>query len=410
MSKLLERFLTFVKIYSQSDENSTTFPSTSVQLAFADFLAEELKKIGLSAVSVDENGYVMASLPGNSEKTTPVIGFISHMDTSSDMTGEDVKPQIVKNYDGKDIVLNQEKNIILSPNDFPELCDYIGQTIITTDGNTLLGADNKSGIAEIITAMEYLIQHPEIKHGELKIAFTPDEEIGRGVDFFDVGKFGAQYAYTIDGGRIGELEYENFNAAKAIISIQGSSIHPGSAKNRLVNAQLLAMEFNNYLPQSQRPELTENYEGFFHLTDMEGKVEHATLKYIIRDHDKLLFEKKKDFMLKTADFMNLKYGDSTVKVDLSDQYYNMKEKVEPVFHIVKIAEQAMIDSGIQPNIIPIRGGTDGSRLSYMGLPCPNIFTGGHNFHGKYEFIPLESMEKAVQVIVRIAELFAQSTK
>jgi len=410
MSKLLECFLTFVKIYSQSDENSTTFPSTSVQLAFADFLAEELKKIGLSAVSVDENGYVMASLPGNSEKTTPVIGFISHMDTSSDMTGEHVNPQIVKNYDGKDIVLNQEKNIILSPNDFPELCDYIGQTIITTDGNTLLGADNKSGIAEIITAMEYLIQHPEIKHGELKIAFTPDEEIGRGVDFFDVGKFGAQYAYTIDGGRIGELEYENFNAAKAIISIQGSSIHPGSAKNRLVNAQLLAMEFNNYLPQSQRPELTENYEGFFHLTDMEGKVEHATLKYIIRDHDKLLFEKKKDFMLKTADFMNLKYGDSTVKVDLSDQYYNMKEKVEPVFHIVKIAEQAMIDSGIQPNIIPIRGGTDGSRLSYMGLPCPNIFTGGHNFHGKYEFIPLESMEKAVQVIVRIAELFAQSTK
>ncbi len=409
MEQLIERFIRYVKINTQSDENSATCPSTPQQKVLAGMLVNELKEIGLQDVAMDENGYVMATLPPNISNKVPTIGFIAHMDTSPDFMAEHVKPQVLS-YNGGDIVLNKEQNIILSSRDFPEINHYLGQTLITTDGTTLLGADDKAGIAEIITAMDYLIKHPEIKHGKVRIAFTPDEEIGRGADKFDVAAFGAEFAYTIDGGPLGELEYENFNAAKARIIVQGLNVHPGTAKNQMKNSMLVALELNNMLPAAETPSHTENYEGFFHLTSMNGSVEQTTLNYIIRDHRQHLFHKKKDLLARVCDFLNQKYGSHTVTLEITDQYHNMKEKIEPVFHIISLAKQAMEQCGVEPRVIPIRGGTDGSRLSYMGLPCPNIFGGGHNFHSRFEFIPIRSMEKAVNVIVKITELNAQRPK
>ncbi len=400
---LLNRFIRYVKIDTQSDEGSATFPSSKEQFDLAGVLVDELKKIGMKNVEVDKYGYVTATLPSNIDKKIPVIGFLAHMDTSPDMSGKNVKPQIIENYNGKDLILNKETDIKITVKDFPEIKKYVGQTIITASGDTLLGADDKAGIAEIITAMEYLVNNAQIKHGEIKVGFTPDEEIGKGVDFFDVKKFGADYAYTIDGGPIGELEYENFNAAGATIKIQGRNIHPGYAKGKMTNAILVASELNNMLPIEQRPELTQGYEGFFHIVKFIGNVENAEIHYIIRDHDKEKFEYKKELIKDVVQLINKSYKKKVATLELKDQYYNMREKVEPVFHIVEQAKQAMIDIGIKPDIKPIRGGTDGARLSYMGLPCPNIFTGGHNFHGKYEFIPLESMEKAVKVILKIIE-------
>jgi tripeptide aminopeptidase len=405
--KILERFLRYVKIDTQSDEFSESVPSTSKQLEFARMLATELKSLGLFNVSVSDKAYLMATLPSNTDKQVPRIGFIAHMDTSPDMTGKDVNPRVFNNYNGKNLILNEEKGIILSPDDFPELLNYKGKTLITTDGTTLLGADDKAGIAEIITAMEYLIKHPELKHGEVKIGFTPDEEIGRGADHFDVEKFAADFAYTLDGGEIGELEYENFNAALATIRIAGRNIHPGTAKNRMINSMQVAMDFHNSLPSKEKPEHTEGYEGFFHLIDMEGTVENSEVRYLIRDHSRSNFETRKKLMIELADRMNKNFPEKRIQVEIKDQYYNMKEKIEPVFHIVELAEKAMLNAGIQPRIKPVRGGTDGSRLSYMGLPCPNIFTGGHNYHGKFEFIPLESMEKAVHVIIEIVKTAAR---
>lgn len=404
--KILERFLKYVRTDTQSATDSTRFPSTEKQFVLAGMLVEELKTVGLTDISLDEKGYVMATLPSNTDDELPVIGFLSHMDTSPDMSGTNVKPQIIHNYNGEDIVLNEKNGLTLKTSDFPEIKQYKGQTIITTDGTTLLGADDKAGIAEIMTAMEYLVRHPEIKHGTVKVGFTPDEEVGRGVDFFDVKKFGARYAYTLDGGEIGELEYENFNAARAKIMIQGRNVHPGTAKNKMINALLVAQEFNNLLPVEQRPEFTTAYEGFYHLIKSEGTVENSAVEYIIRDHDRKKFEKKKAFMQEIASLLNSKYPAGTIKLELADQYYNMREKIEPVFHIVEIARKAMEELGIVPKIIPVRGGTDGSRLSYMGLPCPNIFAGGHNFHGKFEYIPLESMEAATNVIIRIISMYA----
>jgi tripeptide aminopeptidase len=345
----------------------------------------------------------MATLPSNTEKKVPVIGFLAHMDTSPDYTAENVQPQLIE-YKGGDILMNQEKGIILSADEFPEVKNYAGQTLITTDGTTLLGADDKAGVAEIMTAMDYLVKHPEIKHGKVRIAFTPDEEIGRGADRFDVARFNADFAYTLDGGPLGELEYENFNAAKAKVTIRGLNVHPGTAKNQMKNSMLVAMEFNGMLPASQVPQHTEKYEGFFHLTGISGTIENTTLGYIIRDHDGTRFNQKKDLLAEITDFLNAKYGQGTVTLNLTDQYFNMKEKIEPVFHIIELAKKAMNECGIETKIIPIRGGTDGSRLSYMGLPCPNLFAGGHNFHSRYEFIPVSSMEKAVEVIVKIVEL------
>lgn len=405
--KLIERFLKYVKIDTQSDENSQTCPSTEKQLVLAKLLVDELNSLGLSDVSIDENGYVMATLPSNIDKEVPVIGFIAHMDTSPDMSGENVNPQIVKNYDGGDIIINKEKNLVLSPKLFPEMKEFIGHTLITTDGNTLLGADDKAGIAEIITAIEYFVRNPSVKHGTVKIAFTPDEEIGRGVDKFDVKKFGAEFAYTIDGSGPGELEYENFNAAKATVKIQGRNVHPGYAKNKMLNAMLIAMEFNSLLPVNERPEYTQDYEGFYHLIKMDGTVENATLVYIIRDHDRNKFESKKSFIQKAGEFIKEKFGDDVISVEVVDQYYNMREKVEPVFHIVEIAKKAMELIGVTPKVVPIRGGTDGSKLSNMGLPCPNIFAGGMNFHGKYEYVSDETMEKAKDVIIKIIQLYAE---
>ncbi len=405
--KLLERFLRYVKIDTQSDEFSESVPSTEKQKHFAHELASELKTLGLFDVSVSDKAYVMATLPANKKGKIPRVGFIAHMDTSPDMSGTAVKPKLISNYDGKDIILNTEKNIVLSSSDFPELSKYKGQTLITTDGTTLLGADDKAGIAEIITAVEYLVNHPEIKHGDVKIAFTPDEEIGRGADHFDVKKFSADFAYTMDGGEIGELEYENFNAALCTITIGGRNVHPGTAKNRMINSQYIAMEFNRKLPSADRPEHTEGYQGFFHLIDMKGEVENTRLRYLIRDHSRSKFESRKELMREIAASMNRELKNDWIKLDFKDQYYNMKEKVEPVIHIVKYAENAMRKIGIQPIIKPIRGGTDGSRLSYMELPCPNIFTGGHNYHAKYEFIPLESMEKAMNVIIGIIKELAE---
>jgi len=403
---ILDRFLRYVAIDTQSDDSSTTFPSTAKQYDLLKLLKDELIQMGVPEVSLDEHGYVMASIPANTDKKIPAIGFISHVDTSPDMSGAEVKPRIIENYDGKDVLINAEKKLILSTKDFPELLDYKGQTLITTDGNTLLGADDKAGVTEIMTAVEYIMSHPEFKHGPIKIGFTPDEEIGKGVDHFDVAKFGAEFAYTMDGGAIGELEYENFNAAHAKVNFQGRNIHPGYAKDKMINAILVAMEFNAALPVNQRPEFTESYDGFFHLIKMEGSVENASIQYIIRDHDRSKFEQKKVLIQQCADFLNLRYP-NTVTLELRDQYFNMREMVEPVYHIVKIAETAMEQVGVKPVVVPIRGGTDGARLSYMGLPCPNIFAGGHNFHGKFEFVPLQSIEKAVDVILKIIQLYAE---
>jgi len=407
MEKLVERFLKYVKINTQSDEKTDQCPTNPVELEFAKELACELKDLGLKDVEVDENGYLMATLPSNTKKAVPAIGFIAHLDTSPDCIGENVNPKIWENYFGKNLVLNEKKNIILSPREFPALNHYIGQPIITTDGTTLLGADNKAGVAEIVTAMEYLINHPEIRHGKIRIAFTPDEEIGRGADKFDVKKFGVDFAYTIDGGPIGELEYENFNAARAKINIQGLNVHPGTAKHRMKNSMLLALELERMLPQNEKPEYTEDYEGFYHLTEFHGTVDSTNISYIIRDHDKEEFARKKNLLIKIVDHLNLKYGAGTIKLTLVDQYYNMKEKIESVFHIIELALNAMKETGVTSRVKPIRGGTDGARLSYMGLPCPNIFSGGHNFHSRYEFIPIRSMEKAVEVIAKIAELNAK---
>lgn len=406
MKTVTDRFLSYAKIDTQSDESSQSCPSTEKQWDLARKLVDELKEIGLEEVSIDEHAYIMATLPANIDKKVPVIGFISHMDTSPDMSGSNVSPKIIKDYNGEDIELNKELKMVLSPKDFPELLLYKGQDIITTDGTTLLGADDKAGIAEIITAMEYLIKNPQIKHGKIRIGFTVDEEIGRGADKFDVKKFGADVAYTLDGGQIGELEYENFNAALATVKIQGRNVHPGTAKNQMINAILLGMEFNAMLPVDERPEYTKDYEGFFHLIDYNGQVEHTTFRYIIRDHNFNKFQDKKKLIQDCADFMNQKYGSGRATVELVDQYFNMREKVEPVKYIVDIAEEAMNAVGVEPIKKPIRGGTDGSKLSYMGLPCPNIFAGGHNFHGKYEYVPIQSMEKSVEVVVKIAELFA----
>ena len=403
MQNIKDRFLRYVQIDTQSDPESQSTPSTEKQWQLARLLAEELKEIGMEEVSLDENAYVMATLPSNVDHEVPVIGFIAHFDTSPDYSAEKVKPQLHENYQGQDLLLNEEENILLSPSYFEDLLLYKGQTLITTDGTTLLGADDKAGIAEIMTAMEHLIAHPEIRHGKIRVGFTPDEEIGRGAHKFDVEKFGADWAYTMDGSQVGELEYENFNAAGAVVTIRGKIVHPGYAKGKMVNSMLIASEFIAGLPRHEIPQETEGYEGFFHLQQMKGAVESTRLDYIIRDHDLERFKKRKKLMLSLAEEMNQKYGENTVSVELKDQYFNMREKVEPVIHIVKIAEEAMKELGIKPIIKPIRGGTDGSQLSYMGLPCPNIFAGGHNFHGRYEYVPLESMIKAAEVIVRIAE-------
>ncbi|NVO18717.1 MAG: peptidase T [Bacteroidetes bacterium] len=403
---ILSRFLRYVSIDTQSDDSSNSMPSTSKQFDMLRMLRDELESLGLEDVSLDENGYIMATLPATTTRKAPVIGFIAHVDTAPDMSGANVKPQIIKNYDGGSIVLNKELNLELTTADFPELKEYVGQTMIVTDGTTLLGADDKAGVTEIMAAVEYLVKHPEIEHGTLKIGFTPDEEIGRGVDKFDVKKFGADFAYTMDGGGVGELEYENFNAAGAKVFIQGRNIHPGYAKSKMLNAILMAMEFNALLPVFERPEFTQDYEGFYHLIKMDGSVEKASIQYIIRDHDKVKFEHKKAFFLQCIDFMNKRYGEKVFTPELKDQYFNMREMVEPVYHVVETARQAMVELGIEPKVVPIRGGTDGARLSYMGLPCPNIFAGGHNFHGKFEYIPLESMEKAVQVILKIVEKYS----
>lgn len=404
--KILERFLKYVKTDTQSMPDSNMFPSSEKQLQFAKMLVDELKHAGLIDISLDKKAYVMATLPSNVDFNVPVIGFLAHMDTSPDMSGTNVNPQIVNNYNCEDILLNQSSGLTLKTADFPEIKQYKGQTIITTDGTTLLGADDKAGIAEIVTAMEYLVSHPELKHGTVKVGFTPDEEVGRGVDFFDVKKFGADYAYTMDGGEIGELEYENFNAAKAKVLIQGRNVHPGTAKNKMINSLLIASEFSNLLPVGQRPEFTSNYEGFFHLIKLEGTVENSVSEYIIRDHDRTEFENKKALMHDIANLLNRKYPNGTVKLEIKDQYFNMREKIESVFHIMDIAKSAIEDLGIQPKIIPVRGGTDGSRLSFMNLPCPNIFAGGHNFHGKFEYVPLESMIAATNVIIRIIGMSA----
>lgn len=408
--KILERFLRYVRIDTQSDYDSKEYPSSKKQLVLAEMLVEELKLIGLTDISIDNYGYIMATLHSNIEKKVPVIGFLSHIDTSPDMSGANVNPGVFHNYNGEDILLNSTTGLTLKTSDFPEIIQYKGQTIITTDGTTLLGADDKAGIAEIITAMEYLVSHPEIKHGTVRVGFTPDEEVGRGVDNFDVVKFGAEYAYTVDGGEIGELEYENFNAARATINIQGRNIHPGSAKGKMINSLLVAKEFIDMLPVGQRPEFTSDYEGFFHLTKIEGTVENAVIEYIIRDHDRKKFEDKKALIVDIARLLNRKYPEETVKPEIKDQYFNMREKIEPVFHIVEIARKAIEDAGIEVKNIPVRGGTDGSRLSFMGIPCPNIFTGGHNYHGKFEYIPLGSMVAATNVIIRIVTLYADNNE
>jgi len=405
MQNLIDRFCRYVKIDTESDPNNTeTIPSTQKQFNLAKVLVEELEAMGMQDVTLDDHCYIMATLPSNIEEDVPTIGFVAHVDTSPDFTGVNVNPQIHKNYDGNDIVLNKEKNIVLSADYFPALKGYKGQTIITTDGTTLLGADDKAGVTEIVTAMEYLLQHPEIKHGKIRICFTPDEEIGKGADLFDVKKFGADWAYTMDGGQIGELEYENFNAAGAKVTINGTSVHPGYAKNKMVNSLLIASEFIAALPAKEIPQETEGYEGFYHLGDMKGDVEKTTLRYIIRDHDFDLFQKRKVHFQEVVDQFNKKLGKDLIEVEITDQYFNMKEKIEPVMHIIDIAEAALIQAKVTPDIKAIRGGTDGSRLSYMGLPCPNIFAGGHNFHGKFEFVPVESMQKAVEVIVNIAQI------
>lgn len=405
MSKVIEKFIKYVKYDTRSNENSKAIPTTPGQLELAEELSKELKDIGMKDVCLDENGYIMATLPTNIAKDVPVVGFIAHMDTSPEVSGMNVNPKFIENYDGKDIVLNEEKNIVLSPKDFPELKDYVGKTLITTDGTTLLGADDKAGLAEIVTAMETLIEHPEIKHGNIKIAFTPDEEIGRGPDHFNVKKFNADLAYTVDGGAIGELEYENFNAASAKVIINGRSVHPGSAKGIMINSMLIAGEFMNMLPQNETPSTTEGYEGFYHIVELNGGVEKTKFEYIIRDFDEKNFERRKQFITGIAENLNNKYGKGIVEIKIEDQYRNMKEKIEPVKYIVDTAFKAMKSVNVVPKIQPIRGGTDGARLSFIGLPTPNIFTGGHNFHGKFEYIPVYSMQKVVEVILKIVQLY-----
>ena len=402
MSEVLDRFLRYVSYDTQSKEEEEAIPSTSSQLALAKLLRDELAQMGAAQVRMDEHGYVYAKILSNTSRSVPALGFIAHMDTSPALSGRDVKPQLVKNYDGGDICLNQEHGIVLSPADFPELLEYKGQTLVTTDGTTLLGADDKAGAAEIMSMAAWLLAHPEEEHGDICIAFTPDEEVGRGADLFDVEGFGAAGAYTVDGGALGELEYENFNAASARLTIQGSSIHPGSAKGRMKNAILIGMEFQSLLPAFENPMYTEGYEGFYHLDHMEGNVEQAVLEYIIRDHDREKFEKKKVFFQQAADFLNQKYGENTVQPVIRDSYYNMREVIEPHFYLVERAKAAMEELGITPRIAPIRGGTDGARLSYMGLPCPNLCAGGHNAHGKYEYVSVESMERIVELLVRLA--------
>ena len=402
MSEVLDRFLRYVSYDTQSKEEEEAIPSTSSQLALAKLLRDELTQMGAAQVRMDEHGYVYAKILSNTSRSVPALGFIAHMDTSPALSGRDVKPQLVKNYDGGDICLNQEHGIVLSPADFPELLEYKGQTLVTTDGTTLLGADDKAGVAEIMSMAAWLLAHPEKEHGDICIAFTPDEEVGRGADLFDVEGFGAAGAYTVDGGALGELEYENFNAASARLTIQGSSIHPGSAKGRMKNAILIGMEFQSLLPAFENPMYTEGYEGFYHLDHMEGNVEQAVLEYIIRDHDREKFEKKKVFFQQAADFLNQKYGENTVQPVIRDSYYNMREVIEPHFYLVERAKAAMEELGITPRIAPIRGGTDGARLSYMGLPCPNLCAGGHNAHGKYEYVSVESMERIVELLVRLA--------
>ncbi len=402
---VVDRFLKYVTFATQSDEESGITPSTSGQRVFAEALVKELDALGLEEISLDDNSYLMATLPSNMEdKEVPTIGFISHLDTSPDMSGEGVKPRIVS-YAGGDIVLNEAENIVLSPRMFPEMEQYIGQDLIVTDGTTLLGADDKAGVAAIISAVAYLKEHPEIKHGKIRIGFTPDEEIGAGADHFDVEKFGCEFAYTVDGGEIGELEYENFNAAAAKVVFSGRNVHPGTAKDKMVNASLLAVEFASMLPADQRPETTEGYEGFFHLTTMVGSVEQAVLQYIVRDHSRELFEQKKQLLEQITAQLNKKYP-GMVSLEMHDQYYNMREIVEPKKYIVDLASEAMEAVGVKPQIKPIRGGTDGARLSFMGLPCPNLFTGGHNFHGRYEYIPIPSLQKSMETVVKIAELVA----
>ena len=404
---ITERFLNYTQFDTQSAEESQTVPSTEKQLVFAEYLRKELISESLQDVEMDGKGYIYATLPSNLEagKDVPTIGFISHYDTSPDCSGADIHPRIVKNYDGGEIVLSE--GIVSSPRKFPELLAHEGEDLIVTDGHTLLGADDKAGIAEIVQAMAYLRDHPEVKHGTIRIAFNPDEEIGMGAQHFDVEKFGCEWAYTMDGGDVGELEYENFNAASAKVTINGVSVHPGYAKNKMVNASILAAEFIGLLPENERPEQTEGYEGFYHITGMQSSTERARLSFIIRDHDRERFEQRKRFMAHVADRMNEKYGERTVQVELADQYYNMKEKVEPVSHVIDLVLKAMKEVGVTPRVKPIRGGTDGAQLSFRGLPCPNIFAGGINFHGPYEFVPIQSMEKAMQVIVKICELTAQ---
>ena len=403
---ITERFLKYVSFTTTSDENTNMTPSTPGQMIFAKYLVDELKSIGLTEVDVDKNGYIMATLPANIQKEVPTIGFIAHMDTSPDMSGKNPKPRVVANYDGNDIVLNEEKAIVLETAKYPEILLYIGQDIVVTDGNTLLGADDKAGLAEIVSAMEYLVAHPEIKHGKIRVGFTPDEEIGQGADHFDVEKFGAEWAYTMDGGEIGELEFENFNAASAKVTFKGVNVHPGYARHKMLNSMRVAHQFASMIPRHETPEHTEGYEGFFHLTNMEGTVEKSSLSYIIRDHDRDRFERRKKEFAHLVNKINAEFGDGTATLEMRDQYYNMREKIEPVMHVVDLAFEAMEAVGVKPNVKPIRGGTDGSRLSYMGLPCPNIFAGGHNFHGRFEYVPVQSMEKAMQVVVKIIEILA----
>ena len=403
---LLERFLKYVSIHTTSDENTGLVPSTPQQMEFAKILAEELKDMGMQDVSLDKKGYLMATLPSNIDKDVPTVGFISHLDTSPDMSGKNVKPRIVENYDGNDIVLNEKENIVLSPKQFPELTMYRGQSLVVTNGLTLLGADDKAGIAEIMTAMDYFIKNPDVKHGKVRIAFNPDEEIGLGAHLFDVDKFGCQFAYTMDGGEIGELEYENFNAAGAKVTFYGTNVHPGYAKNKMVNSMKIATKFMATVPANESPEYTDGYEGFYHLTGIGGDVEKTTVSYIIRDHDRKKFEERKAHLQMLVDKINSKFGDNTATLEVKDQYYNMKEKVEPVKYIVDIASKAIRQAGVEPKVKPIRGGTDGAQLSFKGLPCPNIFAGGHNFHGKYEFVPIQSMEKATEVVKNIIKIIA----
>ena len=401
---LLERFLKYVSIHTTSDENTGLVPSTPQQMEFAKILAEELKAMGMQDVSLDKKGYLMATLPSNIDKDVPTVGFISHLDTSPDMSGKNVKPRIVENYDGNDIILNEKENIVLSPKQFPELTMYRGQSLVVTNGLTLLGADDKAGIAEIMTAMDYFIKNPDVKHGKVRIAFNPDEEIGLGAHHFDVEKFGCQFAYTMDGGERGELEYENFNAAGAKVTFYGTNVHPGYAKNKMVNSMKIATKFMATVPANESPEYTDGYEGFYHLTGIGGDVEKTTVSYIIRDHDRKKFEERKAHLQMLVDKINSEFGDNTATLEVKDQYYNMKEKVEPVKYIVDIASEAIRQAGVEPKVKPIRGGTDGAQLSFKGLPCPNIFAGGHNFHGKYEFVPIQSMEKATEVVKNIIKI------